>query len=475
MPKLYEFQQEDVHKLVQRSACLIGSEMATGKTLEAIALDELWNPKATRPTLVVAPLNTFDSWREKYHEQSPTSDVVVIDRKDRSSFVDAIRRKQGDVFVMHWDALRVTPELRQFYFNTIIADEAHRASNRKAQATLALKKLATEHKLAMSGTLTGDKPENLWSTLNWLYPKEYPSYWRFRKHHCVEQLVPTAGNPHGYTQIVGVQNIPELMHKIEPFYVRHLKREACCPHHPEGVMSWLPDVTHDRIWVDLSPQQRRVYEEMRKEMVAWVGEHEDSPLVAGVVVAQMVRLSQIALATPFIDESSGAIQLSMPSSKISACMELLNDHPDKQFVVFSASKKACYLAAQEFERVGITAEVLSGDTPDSQRAGMVRRFNDGGFRVFIGVIAAAAEGIDGLQHTCDTGIFLDRSWSTIKNKQAEERLDRPGQKNATNIIDIMARGTLDFGRYQRLELKWSWIKSILGDPVAAQHKYAEEK
>ena len=31
------------------------------------------------------------------------------------------------------------------------------------------------------------------------------------------------------------------------------------------------------------------------------------------------------------------------------------------------------------------------------------------------------------------------------------------------IIDVMARNTLDFGRKQKLETKWSWIKSILGD------------
>jgi glucose-6-phosphate 1-dehydrogenase len=40
--------------------------------------------------------------------------------------------------------------------------------------------------------------------------------------------------------------------------------------------------------------------------------------------------------------------------------------------------------------------------------------------------------------------------------------------NSVQIIDIMARSTLDFGRHQRLEEKWSWIKAILGDPKKAQ-------
>lgn len=470
---LYQFQVEDIERIQRQPAGLLGHEMGCGKTHIAIALDELWAKRRLpiwKPTLVVAPLNTFDSWREKYEAQAPDADVVTIDRKNREAFIRAIQRKQGDVFLMHWDALRLMPELRQTEFGCIVADEVHRASSRKAQATQALKRLRTERKLGLSGTASGDKPENLWSILNWLYPTYYTSYWRFRRHYCVEEKVERwPGDNQGYTKITGVQNADSLRKQIDPFYVRHLKREPCCAHHPEGVMSWLKEKTYDRIWVDLNPTQRRIYEQMRKEMVAWVGEHEDSPLVASVVVAQMVRLSQIALATPTITEDMRVL-LQAPSSKIDAVKELIGDNPNKQFVLFSASKQACYLAAQEFERVEISSEVLSGDTPQSHRDGMVRKFNDRRFQVFIGVIQAAAEGIDGLQRSCDTAIFLDRSWSTIKNKQAEDRLHRDGQKNAVQIIDVMARNTLDWGRHTRLEEKWFWLKEILGDNLYKQQK-----
>lgn len=487
---LYDFQKEDIEKLMRQQAALIGSEMGTGKTHEAIELDAEWfDSKGQKPTLVVAPLNTFASWQEKYSFQMPDVDVVTIDRKHREKFVQDIRKRRGDVFLMHWDALRLMPELAGIQFNTVIADEVHRASNRKAQATMYLKHLKTEHKLGLSGTASGDRPDNLWSILNWLWPTYYRSYWNFRKHYCIEEMVERG---HGddaktYRQITGVQNIASLMAEMEPWYVRHLKRDACCAHHPDGVMWWLPEKTYDTIWVDLSPKQRRAYEQMRKEMVAWVGEHEDTPLTASIVVAQMTRLSQMALATPEVDtimvqakdKETGeklwlpdgtphmvpkqVVTLVEPSSKIDAVKELILDHGEKQFVVFSSSKQACYLAEQNFARAGITSEVLSGDTPQSSRDDMVARFNRGDFQVFIGVIQAAAEGIDGLQHSTDTAIFLDRSWSTIKNKQAEDRLHRDGQKNAVQIIDVMARNTVDFGRAAKLERKWSWIRAILGD------------
>ncbi len=81
--QLYPFQVEDVDKLSQVHYALISSEMGTGKTHCAIELDELWNPSGKKPTLVIAPLNTHDSWLEKYSAQSPSTDVVVINRKDR--------------------------------------------------------------------------------------------------------------------------------------------------------------------------------------------------------------------------------------------------------------------------------------------------------------------------------------------------------------------------------------------------------
>src|SRR6478752_738660 len=182
--KLHGFQEEDVNKLLSKRSAAIGSEMGTGKTHEAIALDEQWNSEGKKPTLVIAPLNTHTSWQEKYSDQAPATDVITIDRKNRGLFYNAARSGRGDVFLMHWDALRLMPELQDIHFKVIIGDEVHRASNRKAQATLALKSLNTEYKLAMSGSMAGDSPDNLWSVYNWLWPKYYTSYWRFRDHYC---------------------------------------------------------------------------------------------------------------------------------------------------------------------------------------------------------------------------------------------------------------------------------------------------
>jgi SWI/SNF-related matrix-associated actin-dependent regulator 1 of chromatin subfamily A len=465
--ELYPFQVADIEKIVRQKAGLIGSEMGTGKTLEAIMLDQQWYKNSKKPTLVLAPLNTFNGWQRQYGLWAPDVDVITIDRKNRDLFAKAARLGRGDVFLMHWDALRLMPELTKVQWGTVIGDEVHRVANRKSQVFRATKRLRADHKLGMSGTATGDQPQNLWSIVNWLWPTYYTSYWTFRRHYCVEErpyVSDGAGGSEqaGYTKIVGVQNIPELMEEMSPWYVRHLKRERCCDEHPEGVMPWLQEKVYDTMWVELTPKQRRVYEQMKNEMVAWVNEHEDTPLVAGAVVAQLARLSQIALASPVVLDS-GVVGLEEPSAKLDVVVELLKDNPNKKFVIASASKKFVYMIEDRLRRSNIGCFTLTGDTPQSHRDGMVERFQHDNNQAFIGVIEAMAEGIDGLQWATDTMIFTDRSWRTIKNMQCEDRLHRDGQKNAVQIIDIMARDTLDLGRKQKLETKWSWIKKILGD------------
>lgn len=474
--KLLDFQRDDVIKIAKAGRGLIASEMGTGKTHEGIALDNYWYKvaKTKGPTLVIAPINTWTSWVDKYAWQSPETEVFVIDRKDRKAFIEAIKEGKADVFIMHWDALRLMPELAKIKFLTVIADEVHRAANRTSQATQALKKIPTVHKLGMSGTMSGDQPHNLWSVLNWAWPKTYTSYWKFRKHHVIEEASKGRGD---YKVITGVKNVESLKREMSPWYVRHLKKEQCCEHHPDGVMGYLPDKVYDRIWVELSPTQRRVYTQMKEQMVAWVNEHDDTPLVASIAVAQLTRLSQIALATPEIriekrrkrdgsEYEASVVYLKLPSSKIDALLERLKDNPDKKFVIWSASKKMCYLLQNHLEQHKIGSHVLSGDTPQAQRDTMVKRWETDDKQCFIGVIAAAGEGIDGLQNTTDTCIFLDRSWVTKDNKQAEDRLHRPGQEGEfVHVIDIMAKDTVDLGRHTRLAEKWLWIKAMLGDKV----------
>jgi SNF2 family DNA or RNA helicase len=492
--ELYTFQEVPIAKFLPVNFALIGDDMGLGKTVEAIVLDKekrnTYGPefrKRGKPmTLIVTPKSVFGSWQDHLADWAPDLKVVTIDPKNREPFLYAVAKAKADVYICHWESLRLMPELRKVHWFHIIADEVHRAKNRKALQTKSLKILSAEHKLGLSGTAADNSPLDFWSVANWLWPKLFSSYWHYErehiiwKHHnagycnakgCTEDNV---FHRRPYKEIVGIENVDELHRMIEPFYIRRLKEE---------VAQDLPDKYYTDITVDLHPQQRRAYNQMRDRMLAWVGEHEDEPIAASIVISQLIRLQQFTCAHGEViivtvryrkcatcKENGYAecqsheipkLQLTEPSSKLDTVMEIVNDNPNKQLVVFGQSRQVIEMLGARLESANVPAALLTSGTKDIVRPQIIRDFQSGRYRVFAATIKAGGEGVT--LTAASTAIFLDLAWSPAKNHQAEDRLHRIGQKNAVQIIRLIAAETLDAERNEQIELKWSWLRRLLGD------------
>lgn len=449
--KLLPFQKEDVGKLLDRRGSLIANDMGTGKTYEAIALDWLRREgepadRQPRSTLIVAPMSTLSHWQ--WHFEKLTSlRVVRLDPKNRVRFLTALSNNEGDVYLAHWEALRLMPSMQNVYWFHIVADECHRMKNRKARQTKALKKLKSKYRTAMSGTPVINAPHDLWSVLNWLYPESFTSFWSFYKRYVKYEVM----YPHGYHKVLGPNEeaLPELHQKMAGYYVRHTKEE---------VLPELPEKYYTTVLVDLEPKQRKAYNEMKSDLLAWIGKHENEPLVAPVVISQLVRLQQFALAYMEYD-GDGKLRMSEPSAKLDALMDIIDDLGDQQLVVFSQYKQPLVLASKRLVDAGISFTWLTGAEKAEVRTTNIADFQAGKKQVILGTISAGGVGVT--LTAASTIVFLDRSWSPAINLQAEDRLHRIGQKSAVQVIDIMARDTVDKGRAQRLSLKWSWIKMMI--------------
>src|SRR6185503_10545787 len=129
-------------------------------------------------TLTVCPLAMVSTWTRTWYQWAPHLRILPINNKDRRHFVEELADDNYDVFICHWPSLILKDmiELQNVHWFHIIADEAHALQNRKAKQTLALKKLQTGYKSALTGTPAFDKPDDLWSIPNWLYPKFWTSY-----------------------------------------------------------------------------------------------------------------------------------------------------------------------------------------------------------------------------------------------------------------------------------------------------------
>jgi SNF2 family DNA or RNA helicase len=473
---LYVPQREDVDKAAGSRRFLDASDMGSGKTLKGVAFDERYNPN--QRTLVVCPMAVIQHWRQWFIKLGVP--VVALSHTgsgppgpEYQAAMDRFVNRDNKVLVVHWQTLQkrlLLPRLKKVKWGLIIGDEIHNIQGRKSQQSIGLKSLKTNLKLGLSGTPATTNIENMWSPLNWLHPVTanggFGSYWTF-----YNEYVESEEDFRGYRHTLGPKNLDEFLKRIEPWYVRHMKREQCCPNHPNGIMPWLKDKTYEVIKVDLPPQIRRVYEEMKKEMVAWVGEHQDEPVIAANFLARMIRLNQFTGAYASITPQ-GDVKLSEPSPKIDALMDVLS-RTDRPIVVYSAYRQMIELMIARLKKVGIPCGMYTGGNK-STREDDKRRFQQRQIRVLGITIRAGGVGLDGLQDVSDTAVYLDRDWSPAFNVQSEDRLWRDGQSNAVTIIDLVSVNTIELGRRQGIQEKWSWLKSMLGDTQRIQEEALQD-
>ena len=476
MPKLFDFQQVSTKRLVPERSVLNGDDMGLGKTVQAIAMDvmrrNMHNCGLTAQTLVVTKMTVMGSWKDHFEEWAPNLRVFVMNPKNRRKFTAAFHAKDSKglplyhVFVCHWPALRfITDELKSVAWFHVVGDEIHAIKNRKAQVTRSFKAMRPYYRTGLSGTWADNNPDDAWSVLNWLWPNVFTNFTRFSNYHTIKVQKETQDG-RKYNVIAGTANAEELHAQIAHGYVRRTKEE---------VLDDLPDKYYSTVKVDLHTKQRSAYNQMRDTMLAWVGEHENEPIAAPMVIAKLVRLQQFACAYGQLEtiyktivDADGekqkipmqVLRLTEPSSKLDAVMEII-DATSTPVVVFSQSKQVINLLGKRLQAEGIAAGILTGDTPARDRSQLVSDFQSGRLRVFAGTIAAGGTGIT--LTAASTCIFIDRAWSPSQNRQAEDRLHRIGQKNAVHIIDIVARTTIDSGRNRKIALKWEWLREMLGD------------
>jgi SNF2 family DNA or RNA helicase len=498
--KLYSYQEEAVRKLAPQRSRLVGDDMGLGKTLECLVLDRLnrmqYKSTPNKKTLIVTKKSILadDTWQRHLRMVAPDAKVAVYDaskqpmtaRADFAKLVD----QDYDYYLIHWEGMRLTPQLRKVQWFHIIADEVHKVKNRKAVLSKEFKKLRSTFKTGASGTPAADKPHDLWSILNWLWPTYYRSYHNFVKNHCVfeDQVNHQTGNI--YRAFQGPKNSVELQKQMAPWFVRRLKTDPAI-----GIE--LPDKYYTPAWVDLLPIQRKAYDQMAKSMMTWL-EHEGDQVFMNspYVISRLIRLQQFALgymkpndkymtwsqqygavyedwkAIPKDERGKCPVPLpppeflmTEPSAKLDWAMSMLED-TDQSVIFFSQFSSILTLFQRRLNEAGVTNGLFTGAMKHSERTATVQGFQNGKLQVFAGTIKAGGEGIELTKGS--KMVFLDRSWEPGANTQAEDRAYRIGQKNHVEIVDCMARNTVDLGRRTQALQKKIWLQTLLGDPFSLQ-------
>lgn len=455
---------------------LNASETGVGKTLVTV---ELAREIGARRILVVGPANpkVRESWEQTFQVQElglsfsslTASNLDIFDvqdpgdgvwyvSKDFMRYHDAIQNaEKDDVVKVPWHKAN---------FDMVIADEAHFSTNRKAKTTQVLWRLhKVPFRVALSATPQGSNFTGFWALCRFLWydhlkpgatddmPRNEKfiidsSFTRWSAQWCDFETTYTSrrdayGNPEKIVKAVGPKgNDPREFVESLPCYVS--LKATRVPTHTR------------RVYLELSPQQRRIHEELVENALAWLNENDF--ISVDYPITKMQRLRQVTLATPVLtEEGEVTFDLDGPSAKIDAIEKIRALEPEERVVVFTTSEKFTRVVASRMP----DALVWTGPVSKKKRMERLATFLETPGALLVATYGAIAEGMDGLQHVCRTEVWADEPYSVVQATQVEGRLNRRGQTREIIRYRLLAEDSADVEDLANLITKISNRRSEL--------------
>nr|WP_318681075.1 DEAD/DEAH box helicase [uncultured Treponema sp.] len=403
----------------------LADDMGLGKTVQVIALLNQMrqeNPEEfdSKPSIIIVPKSLISNWESEFKHFAPEFDLFVYYGADRN--IEEISKHQ--IIITTYAVTRIDIEkLQEIEFNFAILDEIQAIKNTVSQVTKAVMLLNANHRFGLSGTPMENHLGELYSIFRFINPPMFGSVNDFNEKYL---------NP---IQKDGDQQAAkQLSSKLNPFILRRLKKE---------VAKELPDKTEQILYVELSDEQRKLYESRReyfekvitKELEGQKG--KEGLGNAGFVVLQgLTELRQLASCPE--SKTDGQIQSSKWDVLISGLTELAeNGH---KCLVFTNFISCIESISQQLEENGIEHLVMTGAT--NNRSEIVKKFKtDSRYKVFLMTLKTGGVGLNLTE--ADYVYIIDPWWNTSAEQQAIDRTHRIGQTKNVFCYRMIAKNTIE--------------------------------
>ena len=362
------------------------------------------------------------------------------------------------IFVMNIEALSTIKGYQyavQFLMkhNALIAvDESSTVKNYRAKRTKNLLKLRkiSKYRRILTGSPVTKSPVDLYTQCEFLDPKHlgFNSFVAFKNRYCVFDIVHITGD----RQIavpVGFKNLEELEQKLKTFSYR-VKKEDCLD---------LPAKVYTKRVVQLSDEQRKVYNEIKDQAIANL---DGDRMTVNNVLTEIIRLHQITAG--FFSGESGQIQ-KLNNNKLDALLEIIEDTDEKIIIWANWVYNIEEITNKLVDIYGPSSVVnFYGAVNSEKRSKAIDLFmNDPNCRFFV---ANPSTGGFGLTLTSATlVIYYSNSFNAEHRMQSEERAHRIGQTKKVTYIDLITEDSVDEKIVTSLKNKFKLSAATLGEVV----------
>ena len=339
-----------------------------------------------------------------------------------------------------------------------------------------LGKLAVARRI-LDGTPNAENPLELFSQYRFLDPNilGFTAFTAFRARYAKMEQGSDPRSGRHFDKVVGYAHIDELQAKIAPYTYRVRRDEVFD----------MPAKVYQKIWYELSDEQRRVYDSLRDTYRAELISGERITVTS--VLSRLLRLQQvlsnkmpganIILCTVCSGEGCDACNhegiidngqrptLIDPNNnpRLKALITGIDTDPTASTLVWTRFKSEADDVIQLAHELKRKPCRYDGSVNDKDRTAAKLGFQAGDFDFFVGSAAAAGRGL-----TLSKGelcIYYSNYFALRPRLQSEDRTEAPGKTKGTGVIDIMAEDTVDVKIVDTLRAKRSLSDAIQGDPA----------
>lgn len=485
IPELRPYQTEAVALGVQRRAILLALTMGAGKT--AVALTTVRQLRAEDPSLQAAVFCTNSlkyQWVAEIQKWDPGATSVVIDgdKKKRRSQYEAA--EDADYVILSYDMLihDWKEVVTHVQYDVIVADEATMIKSFTAKRSKKLKMLGkgAEVRIALSGQPVENRPEELFSIMEFVDPEVLGSFHRFDR---------TFIDRNSWGKPIRYKNLDVLHDRLASAMFRKSRAD---------IADYLPRRQELSVPVQMDAKTADLYAYILRDLLAIIdeaaasgnfknfnllahygrGQNDDTNWLKGQIMARLTAMRLLTghpslllrSAEDFDDEetSSGSAYASMlkeegllaglpdSSTKLTALLdmvdEIFTESMDQKVVVFSGFKPMLKIIGEGLAKRKIGYTSMTGDTPAKMRHQRIVRFNtEESCRLFLSS-DAGAYGVN-----LDSGTHLinyDLPWSAGALQQRVARIDRTSTLHEhIDILYLYTAGTIEERQYQMLQEK----------------------
>lgn len=439
--QLLQHQHEGVGFLMGQGVGLLAFEQGLGKTFVAIeAFRRLLDEGRADRLLVICPNSLKRNWVAEFAKFAPALSVEVAEgtpKQRRSIF----RQSRARVVITSYETARAETTallaLAQRQRTVLVLDESHAAKNWRSLTSTAARTVAPycEFRWLLSGTPVTNTATDLFTQVEIIEPGRG-----------------LLGSLESFTAQLEDDPAASFAKEVIDRLVLRRTKDQCLD---------LPEKTFIDIRIELQPWQRRLYDEMRDEMVCEIEamSGEQYRAFAPTALAKLTRLVQLAsnpsLIFPDLERSPAKFEA------LDGIVADILSVPGRKVILWSN-----YIRSIEslLERIQGSVAIYGG-TPATERQEIASSFqNDPNVRVLIANPAAAGTGftLTAASYT----IYESLSWRYDHYAQSQDRNHRIGQTQPVTYLRLLASDTIEEAIVSALERKSALARSLLGDEGA---------